>query len=157
LAQVDGTQAQVAQLLRRIGCSPQATTPLSLGLEAQAHAALSAPRRTQSLGKFDLKALPGHAALSLRQAMEGLRQVKPPKWNMLQPSSKRLLVGAGVALVASLTLMAWLQPQAFGSRQPATTNKAPESPQVKPSSEAPKTEQKQGPIGLFRSSYGVKS
>ncbi len=157
LAQADGTHPQVAQLLRRIGCNPQATTPLSLGLEAQAQADLNAKRHPEAL-KLNMKTFPGLMASSLRHAMEGLRQVKPPKWNMLQPTSKRLLVGVAVALMTSLTLMAWLQPQAFHSRPPsAAPTKAPDSAPVKPAAESSKTEQKQGPIGLFRSSYGVKS
>ena len=152
-------QAQMAQLLRRSGCSPVATTPLTLGLEARQQAHELSKRRPRS-GRLSAVHLAMNRILeALQQALAGVRQVQMPSWPSSQPGSKRLAFGVGVAFMASLALVAWIQPQSNDLRKPASIATPVESavPAQLRGGAANDVQQKQGPIGLFRSSYGARS
>ena len=159
LALSEGRQAQMAQLLRRIGCSPDATTPLSLGLEARQQAQELSKRRPRSVRLSAVHLAMNRILEALQQALAGVRQVQMPSWPSSQPGSKRLAFGVGVALMASLALVAWIQPQSNDLRKPSSIATPVESavPAQLRGGTANDVQQKQGPIGLFRSSYGARS
>lgn len=179
LAQSEGRQAQVSQLLRRIGCLPQSepATPLSLGLEAQ----------QQRIEENQRLALPAtrwsrardHASKALLRLQNGwtdltsgLKSFKGNWGEASSPSKKRLIAGTGVAVVLSLSITAWLQPQAFVGRPsaaasapaPATlpTHAQEDGPDKKtdrihPLDSTPDGGRKgQGSIGLVRAIMGPK-
>jgi hypothetical protein len=164
LAQTEGRHTQVAQLLRRIGCLPQAepTSPLSLGLEAQQQqreevARIKSPvaeKKTKWQRCADVARL---MMQSLYQAPSGLKAFKSNwRWS-LDPTMKRLAVGTALAFVLSLSIMAWMQPQSFvGKKTPASSPAAaPESPvRTEPALDSkPKSH---GPVGLIRAHLSVK-
>jgi hypothetical protein len=163
MAEAEGRQAQMSQLLRRIGCLPraQAATPLSLGLEAQ-------EQRLEEARFLERQASPVRIGAKLRQllnvfivamlqASQGLRQFKPQRASVATPAVKKLAVGSGLAVVLSLALMAWIQPKSFvAQKDKPAVSKTPEAPpQSEPAVDsAPK---KQGPVGMVRAHLLTKS
>ena len=164
LAQAEGRHAQVSQLFRRIGCLPQAepTTPWSLGVEAQQqqNEALARLKNPDAENKTKWQRCVAVARLmvnTLYQAPSGLKTFKATWGRPFDPTMKRLAVGTALALVLSLSIMAWMQPQSFlGKKTPSSSPAAsPESPvRTEPAMDSkPKSH---GPVGLIRASLLVK-
>ncbi len=163
MAESEGRQAQMSQLLRRIGCLPSAqdATPLSLGLEAHEQRLEEAriqERHTHPVGwGIKLKHLVTNLAHVVQEVPQGLRQFKPLGQSVSTPAVKKLVVGSGFALVMSLILMAWLQPKSFVGKKetPASSQTHQEPAQSEPAVDTqPK---KQGPVGVLRAQLMTKS
>jgi hypothetical protein len=130
----DGQLQAVSQLLRRIGCMPSSTAvpgdeilDLAPGLEASLASRSAAPK-----------------AASLWARLRGMPQRVLAEWGQRVPwrnltllnaavkAPPRLAIAAGIALLLSIGLMAWLQPHAFGdakpSKQPSPVAAAPAAP-----------------------------
>jgi hypothetical protein len=163
IAEAEGRQAQMSQLLRRIGCLPQAqpATPLSLGLEAHQQRMEEAQLREKVMGavSLDAKFKQGARVLiaSLRHMSHGLSQFKPQRQAVSAPAIKKLAVGGGLALVMSLALMAWIQPSSFVGKKitPAATQPAETPAQSEPAVDT--SPKKQGPVGMVRAHLATKS
>jgi hypothetical protein len=163
MAEAEGRQAQMSQLLRRIGClpTPEAATPLSLGLEAHQKRLEEARLEDRQVSPLTfgarLSRLANAMISALRDAPHGLRQFRPQRQLVASPAAKKLAVGGGLALVLSLALMAWVQPRAFvGKKSPTAATPAPQTPaQSEPAVDTdPK---KQGPVGMVRAHLATKS
>lgn len=179
LAQSEGRQAQVSQLLRRIGCLPQSepATPLSLGLEAQQQR--FEEKQRQALPATRWSKARDHASkglLLLQQGWtdlySGLKSFKGNWGGSSTPAKKRLIAGTGLAVILSLSITAWLQPQAFTGRKSASASAPapanlpahareevadPKADRNQPLNSTPESGRKgQGSIGLVRAIMGPK-
>ncbi len=166
MAQIEGRQAQMAQLLRRIGCSPNAipTTALSLGLEShqqqvEEYARVAEQQRRVHQARHPVGAKLQAAWAQMAAGLTALKGMKLHTASPQQPAVKRLALGAGLALVLTLSIVAWLQPKAFVAKkalpQPASTT--PEAAPVRQEPAVDKREQKQGPVGILRASQVQKT
>ena len=163
MAEAEGRQAQMSQLLRRIGCLPKAdaATPLSLGLEAHQQRLEEARlyEREVGLARYGakLRQLVKVLIEAARQAPQGLRQFKPQRQPVTAPAVKKLAVGGGLAVVLSLALMAWVQPRAFvGQKASPAVAQPPEAP-AQPEPAVDSSPKKQGPVGMIRAHLTTKS
>lgn len=164
LAQAEGRQAQVTQLLRRIGCLPQGepTTPLSLGLEAHQERQEEVARMTNFSGEKESKrqrwiAFVRLMMYTLYQAPSALKTFKTHRRWQFDTTMKRLAFGTALAFVLSLSIMAWMQPQSFLGKKSATSSPAttPDAPaRTEPASDT--KPQSHGPVGLIRANLSVK-
>lgn len=168
VAAMEGRQTQMAQLLRRLGCLPDAEplTPLALGMEVQRQQeewdrtrAKHAPASESWLSRH----LPQPLRPWLTQMALGVQSLKTfkvrPQPNS-QPAMHRLFLGVGMALVLTLVITAWVQPQAFTSRKadPKPATSAPESDApARQEPAADKSGQRQGAVGVLRANWVKRS
>lgn len=130
----DGQLQAVTQLLKRIGCMP--SSAVELGDAPPSPRSGPLPRLTDSA--------PAPTAASLLTRLRSMPQgvlahwSKRPAWlnlanlTAVAKAPPRLVIAAGIALLLSIGLMAWLQPHAFGdsssSKSSTPSAAAPASP-----------------------------
>ena len=155
-AAAEGRQAAMTQLLRRIGRLPQETTSLSLGEEAQLEREETETRRIKQTPTAGVaNAL--RQLKRLREALQGMQQVKANFYATRTPGAQKVIWGAGLALVLSLLLMVWLQPHAFTGHKNRPSPVAPDSPAPPPEEKKSGPEQKQGRVGILKGQEQFRS
>ena len=168
IAQEEGRQAQMGQLLRRLGALPvpTPTIPLSLGMEAQEirhEARVSPPSPAARMAfprwKLDPRLLPWIARM--KEALTALRSHRVVVSPSGQTATQKLKWGLGVATLLTVLIVLWMQPKAFVAPQketPALSKDAPPA-QVEPTADkAPASpQQKQGPLGFVRALHASRS
>jgi hypothetical protein len=126
-AQMEGQHAQLSRLLRRIDCLPNATpmTALSLGMEAAQHSAEDLHRLKMAepaLESVQSRRMPRWMQwlTPMIQGTVALKKFKMASSMHHQTGTKKLALGAGLALMLTLAIVAWVQPTALPDKKTLT-------------------------------------
>ncbi len=127
----DGQLQAVSQLLRRIGCMPTSAVDVRVDVGDEIPslalaAAVSSPGRPLNFPVLGLlrrlRQLPQSALALWGKSPSLSRFAALPKW------PPRWAIAAGIALLLSIGIMAWIQPHAFGDADKSKTKLQPTAP-----------------------------
>ena len=131
----DGQRQAVTQLLRRMGRLPDAD--MDLGSEVPGMAEVSTPDAPKSSlttrGLGVLARWREQPSQWIRQIQHRIQGAAPKGAASGLKGQTRLPLVLGAALLVSVGVMAWVQPQAFGLSRKATVQPTPVPPPVQPS------------------------